>query len=249
MFLFDQQLSKAGGDFVCSSFDLQKVLNTPMGPHINLYYSRKYSYYNCSIYESGTYNAYAYLWGEIDGLRGCNEIVSCIYQYLWDCNKNPKFKSISLYCDSCAGQNKNRAMLFMIMSGLKKQCADLTEVKIVFLLPGHSYMPVDSIHATIERFINDKTIWAPSEWHPLIRNSRVNPKSIKVKEQQFQNFLNWKKNADEVLPKVLKDKEKNIVKTSKIKYINFYRNPLQNDDVILEAFSSYNADAKGFIIN
>jgi len=84
-------------------------------------------------------------------------------------------------------------MLFMIMSCLKKQWADLTEVKIVFFLPGYSYMPVDSIHATIERFINDKTIWAPSEWPPLIRNSRVNQKSIEVKEQQFQNFLNWKK--------------------------------------------------------
>lgn len=75
MFLFDQQLSKAGGDFVCSSFDLQKVLNTLMGPHMNLYFDRKYSYYNCSIYEFGTCNEYAYLWGEIDGLRGCNEIV------------------------------------------------------------------------------------------------------------------------------------------------------------------------------
>lgn len=31
MFLFDQELSKAGGDFICASFDLQKALNTPQG--------------------------------------------------------------------------------------------------------------------------------------------------------------------------------------------------------------------------
>lgn len=62
MFLFDQQISKCGGNFFCSSFDLQKVLNTRLGQNMNLYYSRKFSSYNCTIYESGTQNAYAYLW-------------------------------------------------------------------------------------------------------------------------------------------------------------------------------------------
>lgn len=77
----------------------------------------------------------------------------------------------------CADHNKNRGMLFMTTSYLIKQWADFTEVKFVFLLPGHSYVPVDSIHATTERFIKDKTIWTPCEWHPLIRNSIiVNPK-------------------------------------------------------------------------
>lgn len=83
----------------------------------------------------------------------------------------------------------------MTTSYLKKQWADFTEVKFVFLLPGHSYVPVDSIHATTERFIEDKTIQTPREWHLLIRNSIiVNPKSKEVKEQTFQNFLNRKKN-------------------------------------------------------
>jgi len=45
LFLFDQQLSKAGGHFLCSSFDLQKVLNTPMGAHTNLYYIYILIYY------------------------------------------------------------------------------------------------------------------------------------------------------------------------------------------------------------
>jgi len=96
-------------------------------------------------------------------LRGCNEIVSCIYQYLYDCNNNPRFKSISLNCNLCVGHNKNQGKLFMTTSSLKKQWADFTEVKFVFLLPGHSYMPVDPIHATTECFIKNKTIWAHCE--------------------------------------------------------------------------------------
>lgn len=46
MFLLDQNFSKAEGDFICVSFDLQKVLNTPQGQNMNLYCSRKYSMFN-----------------------------------------------------------------------------------------------------------------------------------------------------------------------------------------------------------
>jgi len=98
MFLFDQQLSKAMGNFCCTSFDLQKVLNTPYAPNVmNLYYSRKYSFYNCTLYESGSQNAFAYLWGEMDGQRGSNEIVTSIYKYLNKVDMENKITSIALY--------------------------------------------------------------------------------------------------------------------------------------------------------
>lgn len=55
MFLSDQDLSKAGGNhFICASFDLQKILNTPQGQNMNLYYGRKYNMFNLTIYESCT---------------------------------------------------------------------------------------------------------------------------------------------------------------------------------------------------
>jgi len=53
MFLFDQNLSKAKGNFLCVSFDLPKVLNIPQGQIMNLYYSLKYSMFNLTVYESG----------------------------------------------------------------------------------------------------------------------------------------------------------------------------------------------------
>lgn len=143
---------------------------------MNLYYSRKYSTYNCSVYESGTRNGFCYLWGETDGLRGSNEIVSCIFKYLSLLDEQNKFESIALYCDSCAGQNKNRAMMSMIDYGLMNIWTKIKEIKITYLLPGHTYMPVDSVHSVIERCVNKKTIWAPSEWSTMIRNARINPK-------------------------------------------------------------------------
>lgn len=175
-FIFDQELSKCDGNFLCVSFDLQKVLSTPYSDNMNLYYSRKYSTYNCTVYESGSRNSYCYLWGEIDGLRGSNEIVTCIFKYLTALNEQNKFESVALYCDSCAGQNKNRAMMTMIEYGLMNVWTKIKEIKITYLLPGHTYMPVDSVHSVIERCIKKKTIWGPSEWPTIIRNARIYPK-------------------------------------------------------------------------
>jgi len=132
MFLFDQRLSKAMGNFCCTSFDLQKVLNTPNV--MNLYYSRKYSFYNCTLYEYGTQNAFAYLWGEMDDQRGCNEIVTSIYKYLNRVDIKNKITSIALYSDSCTGQHKNRAMLYMIYYGLKNKYNSLNEIIFIILL-------------------------------------------------------------------------------------------------------------------
>lgn len=53
MFLFEQEISRANGNFICVSFDLQKVLSTPQRQNMNLYYNREYSMFNLTIYESG----------------------------------------------------------------------------------------------------------------------------------------------------------------------------------------------------
>jgi len=68
--LEEQVKSKTDNSFVCTSFDQQKILNTPHGDSMLLFYSRKYTMYNETFYESGTRNGYCYVWGEQDGLRG-----------------------------------------------------------------------------------------------------------------------------------------------------------------------------------
>lgn len=156
-----------------------------------LYYSRKYAFYNETVYESGTKNAICYLWGEKDGNRGSNEICTIIYKYLECLDEQNKIKSVSLYCDSCPGQNKNKPMLGMLHTFLKNS-KNIQRIKITFLLPGHTYMPVDAVHATIERFINKRIVWAPSEWSTLISNARVNPKPFQVVVLKHSDFLSWK---------------------------------------------------------
>jgi hypothetical protein len=74
------RLSKADGNFICISFDLQKVLNTPQGQYMSLYYSYNYSMFNLIIYE--------FVSQLTTGIRGCNETVTYVYKYLLNLMKN-----------------------------------------------------------------------------------------------------------------------------------------------------------------
>lgn len=209
IFLEDQNRSKENSTFLCASFDLQKVLNTPHGKSVTLFYSRKYAYYNESIYESGTRNGYCFLWGESDGKRGCNEVSTIIFQYLKLVNERKTHSSISLYCDSCAGQNRNKAILATISYFLESSNF-IRIIKITYLLPGHTMMPVDSIHSTIESFIRHRNVWAPSEWYTTISNARTNPTGYNCVVMNHFDFKDWKTFSQAMFPNSLKISFKNL---------------------------------------
>lgn len=87
-------------------------------------------------------------------------------------------------------------------------------------------MPVDSIHATIERYVKKKTIWGPSEWPTLIRNARMNPRPLEVIELDSNDILEWKDFSTTTFPNNLKTYFGKKVFTSKIKYLLF-KKPLK----------------------
>lgn len=81
-FQFHQKLNAMDPSVICASFDMQKILNTPYGENMALYYSRKIAVYNLTIYESNTQMGYCNLWTEVDARRGANEVSTCLYNYL-----------------------------------------------------------------------------------------------------------------------------------------------------------------------
>lgn len=202
-FLKEQKESKGNSLKLCASFDLQKVLNTPHSKNITLFYSRKYAYYNESVYENGTRNGYCFLWGETDGKRGCSEICTILSLYLKLVDERKTHTSITLYCDSCGGQNRNKAMLATLITFLEN-ANFIKDIKITYLLPGHTMMPVDSIHSTIESFIRNRTVWAPSEWFTMISNARTNPQDYKCILVNHSDFKDWKTFSQVMFPNSVK---------------------------------------------
>ncbi|KAK5639730.1 hypothetical protein RI129_010541 [Pyrocoelia pectoralis] len=223
LFLADQKKYLTDDSYICASFDLQKVLNTPHGDNMLLYYSRKYAVFNETVYESGTRNGICFLWGESDGNRGSNEICSIIFKYLESLDGKTTLKHVSLYCDSCSGQNRNRAMLAMLQQFVHVYAKNLESIKIVFLLPGHTYMPVDSVHATIERFVRKRIVWAPSEWDTIVSNARISPKAFDVVRMQHTEFKNWKKFGDESFSFNVKTSDGQVFKISQVKQAIFQK--------------------------
>lgn len=130
------------------------------------------------------------------------------------------------YCDSCAGQNKNKAMLVMIYYFMQHHVSFVQKLTINFLVPGHTMMPVDSVHATIEGFIQKITIYAPSDWQTLIGNARTNPKKYDTILLKNEKIKDWKTYRIAFLPNKIK------IQTSKLRSARFEKSDkfyLQND--------------------
>jgi hypothetical protein len=218
----DQQERQKNDKILCCSFDLQAVLNTPRGESVLLFYARKYAIYNFTVYESVTRRGNCFVWGESDAHRGASDIATCLFKFLMDVDgRQDGTKHIILYCDCCAGQNRNRTILSMLHYVLSITI-NIEEITVKFLLPGHSYMPADSIHATIERFTKKRTIWAPSQWSEAIEMARVDPFPYAVTEMKNADFQDWS-SFEKKLPRQLLDDDKKKVKWLSVRSLHLLK--------------------------
>lgn len=94
------------------SYDLQQQSYIPTLTHTQMYYSTQYTCINLGIHLEDEAKGFMYMWEELAGKRGCNEIGSCLYTFITTELQSEKRKLI-FWSDNCAGQNKNQGMLAM----------------------------------------------------------------------------------------------------------------------------------------
>lgn len=110
------------------------------------------------------------MWSEVDGGGDAHQIGTCLSKHL---NTNdPQVAHVTLYSDTCGGQNKNTHLVEMFMAVLKNHpILKIIDHKI--LLAGHTRMECDSDHAPIEK--NKKqsnvSIYHPHDWLQLVRQT------------------------------------------------------------------------------
>lgn len=230
----DKALSTVNNEILTVSFDLQKCLATPFLSSGLSFYKRQLWTFNLTIYETyGDKNySYCYLWDETKANRGGQEVASCIYKYVNDkLDKCDSIKEIIFYSDCCPGQNRNiyMAVMFLHLVGcLKEKGRDLI-IHHKFLIPGHTHMEADTIHAAIEKQKKRTMIdiELPRDWAILISSVPRKP-PINVIQMEQYNFLNIK----ELIGKVFIHKKMNIdgeaVGWNKIRWMKYMTNNFGN---------------------
>lgn len=181
------------------SFDCQKNLLLPKLPDQAAYYSRQCYMFNFTICVGTSKdiqckeNTFIYCWTEIDGFKGSNEISSCVHHQLCNTVFPTNVHTIRIFADGCGGQNKNQTMLGMLSKWLKDEAPmQINTVKVIFPVPGHSYIPPDRVFGRIEKVVRRREVIVdPDEYIGIFENygTVVRP----------QGFFDWKKSVCEVL--------------------------------------------------
>ncbi|KAH9636251.1 hypothetical protein HF086_009447 [Spodoptera exigua] len=187
--LLDKEAAKSSnGKILTATFDFQKVLNAPHGNLSILYYKRKLSVFNFTIFNLVDKEGTCFMWHEGQGKRGANEVSSCLMKFISK-HKDLGANEFRFWSDNCVGQNRNRIVYAMYM-----YAAATCQVSIrhCFLEVGHTQNEGDSVHALIERSAKNKLIYTPQEWYCLVRWAKQDGKPYIVEEMQYTNFSNFK---------------------------------------------------------
>ncbi|CAG5022703.1 unnamed protein product [Parnassius apollo] len=144
-------------------------------------------------------------------------MATILSKYITKLDERENIRRLLLYCDCCPGQNRNKIVLAMLNETLQR-CRTLESIQINFLLTGHTYMTVDSVHATIENQVKNTTIWAPSQWYTVFQTARQNPKPFHVEQLTHKDFKRWDLLADKYFVGNL------VGKISRIRVATFKKN-------------------------
>lgn len=157
------------------AMDFAKNLQVPNITTNDTYYRRQLAFYMFNIHVLSSSEAIFYTYPEICGKKGADDVASMLFDFIFN-QLDPQVKELTIFCDSCGGQNKNFT-IFRMIHYIVHFTKRLTEIKVVFPVRGHSYLECDKNMG----IINQKShVELPSEWNEVVKNARVKPAPFKV---------------------------------------------------------------------
>nr|CAI5826307.1 unnamed protein product [Callosobruchus analis] len=131
------------------------------------------------------------MWHEGVSGRGGNEIASTLLKIL---NSGiTEKKHLLLWSDNCAGQNKNRMVIFVLVFLVLHQVFDTIEYN--FLISSHSFMSCDRDFALIEKRKRVMKAIIPNDLHKVITSAKYDP-PFEVIDMTTNGFWDIKEAAD-----------------------------------------------------
>ena len=192
---------------------------------------------NLCVYSLGNRAGTCYLWNEVDGGRGSNEIGTCMNTYI-NCLP-PTTKHVILYSDACGGQNRNRFFATAMIYAL--QCnPPIEKIDHKFMESGHSEMEVDFMHAAIETAKKNVSVYVPSDWKMLCHLARKQ-KPYTVVSLSNEQIISFREMQAKVQVNL------NQVKWPTVKWLRFER--AANDASVIAVMQKSSFDDEFSILN
>ncbi|CAH0550293.1 unnamed protein product [Brassicogethes aeneus] len=187
----------------CACFDLQQVISLPISNDNAIFYKRRLSVFNFTIYDLANRDCYCLTWDECSSGRGSSEIATAVIMILKKYDEEKYVSSAQLFSDGCGGQNKNSIMATALLYTVL-QSKHLAEISLRFFSPNHGQSEGDSAHSAITHAIKKAgDLFTPSQLVPVFRLARQN-NTYKVYQLNYDDFLDYKKLSEDLRIKSIK---------------------------------------------
>lgn len=165
-------------DLETLTFDMEKTLPLPRLSTNIIFYKRQLWLYNCGIHSGKNNKGFCYLWIEGQAGRGAQEVGSCLRSHVKN-NVSDTVKYLTLWSDSCGGQNRNIKMV-LLLKCILEECGSLESIQLKFLTSGHSFLPNDSDFGDIECALKrQQRLYSPQDYADIMKVCRTkNPLEV-----------------------------------------------------------------------
>jgi hypothetical protein len=144
--------------------DMQSVNQIPKLPTGAAFYKRSYKVYNEDFYLASSGQHSMYMWGQLDGKKGANDVISCLHKFLGTITD--QCKHLILWFDGTSSQLKNTTTLLYLLqlTDSKSPLYKFERISLKYQVPGHTYMACDRAFGTMSNLIKRReTIGDPLE--------------------------------------------------------------------------------------
>lgn len=156
-----------------AAFDLQQVITLPKSNESAVFYKRRITVFNFTVYNIVSRDCTCFTWSETVSKRGSSEIASCVYDFLKGID-DKSINHIMLFSDGCSGQNRNTIIATMLVYFVTNS-TNIKEVSLRFFEPFHGQNEGDSAHSAISTAMSlAGDILTPAQLLPIFRLAKKN---------------------------------------------------------------------------
>ena len=105
-------------------------------------------------------------------------------------------KNITIWCDNCAGQNKNWTLYSSIIQSLSTSEVLVETITLKYFEKGHTFIAADSFQHQVEEGIRKRCYLY--DFNDYIQVVNLCGNAIEMSHEDFYDFINYKSNGKEL---------------------------------------------------